>query len=532
MGRALQAHIPAPVGGLNTVDPGYALPELDCPLLYNMIGGENGLRVRQGYKEWCTGLTGATNNAVRTMLPFFGSGTSGSADRLFACTSSGIWSVGASSAMPPSVLTFTSSAGDAGRGVARGIVNSANAHFLMYCDEQNGYHVYTEGTDSWAAVTAGAGATQINGVDPANFVFVTVWKNWVLFVEKNTSKMWFGAAVRSLYGTVTSFDFGSQFRHGGNLVGLWSSTGDYGAGMDDHLVAISSSGDVVVYKGTDPNSASAFSIVGQWFIGGVPKGRKIATPFGGDLLILGSVGVMQLSKLAMNQQFGESPQYETRKIANYFSKQVQLYSTINGWSIAVHPEDGTLLVMIPTADDTATGQLAMSLRTMGWSQYRDLPILSAEAWGRKLYFGTADGRVCIHTDYLDNVNLAGTSFSLIKFSGITAFRNNGNAAMKHVEGIRATYLYEGGIIATKEEARFRYDLTEATAPAPSASNNSNAFDTAQFDTATFGGDFATQQLMRGATGCGPDVAIAFAGAVSSRTVLVGFDVAYKQGRIL
>jgi hypothetical protein len=50
--------------------------------------------------------------------------------------------------------------------------------------------------------------------------------------------MWFGSAVNALYGTVTSWDFGSKFKHGGNLVGLWSWTVDGGIGIDDYLVAI------------------------------------------------------------------------------------------------------------------------------------------------------------------------------------------------------------------------------------------------------------------------------------------------------
>jgi hypothetical protein len=95
----IQAHIPAPVGGLNTVSPGYQMPDLDCPVLYNLVGAENGLRSRFGYKEWCTGVGSST---VATIMPFAGSTTSGSKDKLFA-TSTGtakIYDVSASSATP------------------------------------------------------------------------------------------------------------------------------------------------------------------------------------------------------------------------------------------------------------------------------------------------------------------------------------------------------------------------------------------------------------------------------------------------
>jgi hypothetical protein len=527
----IQAHIPAPVGGLNTVSPGYQMPDLDCPVLYNLVGAENGLRSRLGYKEWCTGVGAST---VPTIMPFAGSSTNGSKDKLFA-TSTGtakIYDVSASSATPSSVLNFASSTGDAGWGVSHSVVNSAGAHFLMYFDEVNGYHVYTESTDTWAAVAAGAGATQINGVTPGNLVFGTVWKNFVLFVEKDTSKMWFGSSTNALYGTVTSFDFGSKFRHGGNLVGLWSWTTDGGIGLDDYLVAISSGGDVVIYQGTDPNSATTFGIRGVWYVGGVPAGRRIATDFGGDLLILSTIGVVPISKLVSGSEMADTSQYATQKIGNVFSRAATTYGSSKGWSLRVHPEDSTIIVTLPADDTGNTSQLAMSLLTRGWSVYRSLPIIAAEGWSRKLYFGTADGRVCQNTGYLDNLNLAATSYSSIDCSLITAFRNMGNGRQKQIQIIRPTILSESGVNALSSAARYRYDLTEVSPPSSMPSNASNVWDTALWDTAKWGGAYQTLQSSTGAVGMGPDAAVACRFSATSRTVLVGFDVVFTQGEML
>src|ERR1700686_3906332 len=147
-----QGHIPAPIGGLNTVDGGFLLPETDCPLLYNMTAAENGLRSRFGAQEWCTGLAGIADNTVRSVLPFRGSHKNGSTDKLFACTSQGIYDVSASSGAPPLVVTFPTQTGDAGYGICTVVVNSSGGHFLLYCDEENGYYVYTEATASWTKV--------------------------------------------------------------------------------------------------------------------------------------------------------------------------------------------------------------------------------------------------------------------------------------------------------------------------------------------------------------------------------------------
>jgi hypothetical protein len=146
-GTVTTVSIPAPMGGLNTIDPGYGMPETDCPLLYNMVGAENGLRCRLGSREWCTNLTGLVDNEVRTILPFSGSTTA--SDKLFACTSTGIWDVTASSQAPSQVVGFSKQTGNAGYGTACVFVNFSGGHFLLYCDEENGYLTYSEANTAW-----------------------------------------------------------------------------------------------------------------------------------------------------------------------------------------------------------------------------------------------------------------------------------------------------------------------------------------------------------------------------------------------
>src|SRR5205085_629605 len=123
-----------------------------------------------------------------------------------------------------------------------------------------------------------------------------------------------------------------------------------------------------------------FGIKGVWFVGGVPKGRRIATDYGGDLLILSSVGVVPVSTLTAGAETADTSQYATRKIGNLFNRSMSRSGGLKGWSLHIHPEDATLLITVPVADGQNTTQLAMSLLTRGWAQYRDVPMLSAEAW--------------------------------------------------------------------------------------------------------------------------------------------------------
>jgi len=629
-------HFPAPVGGLDTLSPASQIPLTHCLRAYNLISSDAGLRARLGSQEWVTGLTGASDNTVRTIIPFMGSDGSGQ-NRLFATTSSGIWDVtsqgapttvwagataytvgahvtsnsntyacktagtsAASGGLPatwaattayvigdrvrnsnnvyicttggtsagadgPSgtgtgitdgtvvwdyqsaetsvsdgtvtwryvsnntapvlELAFATTTGRAGWGVCTTLVTTAG-HFLVYCDEVNGAYLYTESSDTWVKYTSGAGAGQINGVDPANLVACTVFKQRLWFVQRDSAKAWY-LDTAAVSGAATSFNLGSKFRQGGDLRGLWNWTGDGGAGIDDRLVAISGGGDVVIYEGTDPTDSLLFGLKGVWSVGQVPKGRRFATSHGGDVLIITRGGPVAVSDLVSG-----SNQYSTAPIANLFNRLPSSRYSLDGWSARIHPEDNALIVTIPTYDGSETEQAAMSLSSKAWTEYRDLDLLSCDAFDGTLYYGTPDGKVCKNSGYVDGVTLADPSaYTAIQWRLLTGFHNFGNANQKQVQIIRPTVLCDGGNPAFTAEARYRYSLAEVDSVSPGAFGSS-AWDSGVWDSAVWGGEYSATQQVGGAVGIGSEFAIAIRGTATSRTVLVGLDAAYKQGGLL
>lgn len=577
--------LPAPTGGVNAVDPASAMPVTDCLWAYNLIASEYGLRTRLGYREYFTGLTGALANDVRQILTFKGAAASGSGDRVFALTSTGIWDVttsreawvastayvigdivvadgkyytcdtnGTSAASPatgPSgsganiadgttqwdytglvrVLDFAITSGDAGYGIAHTFVNSAGAHFLLYCDEANGYHVYTSSTDAWAAISMGGGGTQISGVDPTTFRYVHIFKNRVCFTAADSQTMYYLAAG-TLYGAATAFPLGAQFKSGGDLVGLWSWTFDGGAGIDDALVAISRGGDVAVYLGSDVSSANTFAIKGIWRVGGVPAGREIAHSVGGDLWILTRNGIRSAAELIAG--FPDSTKWPTAKIANTFNQLMLTRATLKRWKMRIHPEENALILMVPEADNSADAtQWAMSLANRSWTPYRDLPIYSAEVHAGKFYFGTTDGRVCIHDGTIDAVTLADTSvYSQIEWSLLTSYQSLGSPNVKQVQMVRPELLSQTASPTVETTVKYDYDLIEPATPSVVASSSSGVWDSGLWDTAIWGGDYNAETSVRGAVGMGRKVAIAIRGNARSRTTLVGIDVHFTVGGIL
>lgn len=598
-GQTLEsAVIPAPTGGINTMDAGPNMPPTDCIYAYNLLASEYGLRSRLGFREWCTGLTGSLDNTVRSVIAFAGNATSGTDDKLFATTDTGIWDVSASSATPTQVQAFASSANDAGRSYGTAMSTVAG-RFLVLCDEENGLHYYTATGASWAAGASGvtqlweasttyeignqvvlggnvyvcdtdgvsaasggptgtgtnivdgttrwdyvsAASTNVIGTsladqqaglsaDPSKFVFSTVFKNRLMFVERDTARVWF-MPINSLYGTATSMDLGVRMRTGGSLVGLYNWSYDGGSGMDTLLVGISSAGDVVIYQGTDPSSATTWGLKGTWSVGGVPAGRRVATDYGGELLILSSLGVVPISKLVVGGATEDSRLYATAKIANLFSRLMQSRRTMDGWAVHIHPTDNALVVLVPSSSSTADSEpLVMAMQTRGWSQYRDLPIFSADSWNGEFYFGTRDGRVCWNTDYVDEVLLSDpTSYANVEWSVLTAFRNLGNSRQKRIVQMRPTILSGGPYPTVQCTARYGYNFLEPSNPSANPLSLSGLWDTGVWDSAIWGGEFSPYQPAQGGIGMGREAAVAVRGTAASRTTLVDIHVLFEQGGI-
>ncbi len=431
---------------------------------------------------------------------------------------------------PSPVHSFSITSGRAGHGVCHVHVTTAG-HFLLYWDEENGLHIYTESTGLWAAVALGGGGTEISGVDPANLVFGSVFKGRVWMVEKDTANLWY-LATGAVYGVATKFALSTKLKAGGPIRGIWSWTYDGGSGVDDSLVAVSAGGDVVIYQGTDPASALTFGIVGVWGVGDLPEGRELCTDYGGELLLLTRTGIIPLSKLVKGGSGTSVTDYATAKISNLFNAAMLSKATTAGWTMRLHPEENALMVTVPEAEGSATTQLMMSLATGGWSRYRDLPIYANAVFGGKMYFGTVDGAVCINDGYVDGRPLIDpTEYTPVQYSGIGAFFDLKNANQKQVQFIRPRFLGQSTAPSFEVAARYDFDLTELD-PVSAGVGTGSLWDVAVWDTAVWGGDYSPSTAVRGAAGMGVNVAMAWRGAAVDRTILVKFEVGFTQGGAL
>lgn len=524
--------IPAPMGGLNTVDSLASMPPGDAVQLINLIAGDGGLRPRSGWREHRIGGT----TEIRSILPFMS--MSAANDKLFATKQTGIFDVTASAgSFPAAAVTFGTSDSNSGFGESTVFVNSGG-HFLIYCDESNGYYYYSEAAGgSWTYVSGVA----LTGVNPNNLVAPLAFKGRLWFVEKNSTRAWYLPAG-FITGAASQFDFGQQFPSGGHLRALYAWTQDGLNGPDDYLVAVASTGDIVVYAGTDPAVAGAWRKVGSINVGGVPNGRRLGFAYGGDLLLLTRQGLLPMSQVFTGKSLLSPDMYASRKVRSLILDLMNERAFQPGWAIMQCPRDSTLIISYPKADYDATySQVVMSLVTRGWSEYESLPIFCGAVWHNDLYFGTADGRVCVNDGDVDSYTLDNdpNNQEPVVWAMLPAFSNFNSLQQKRANFLQPRFLTEGTNPDVVIEARFDFNVTAPVLPGTSGSVvTADTWDgvTTFWDTAVWqvGGksDRTVFSERKGATGMGVYATVAMVGASSKPFAYIGCDLWLDMGGVL
>ncbi|MDY6498001.1 hypothetical protein, partial [Clostridioides difficile] len=148
-----------------------------------------------------------------------------------------------------------------------------------------------DGTN-WTKVD-GASTYAITGVTTSTLNNIEVFKNRVWFTQAGTLNAWY-LPTSAIAGAATAFPLQGIATLGGYLTGIGTWTIDAGYGVDDLLVFCTSKGQIIVYKGTDPASATTWALVGVWNVG-TPVGPRCLYKYSGDLLYICQDGVLPLS---------------------------------------------------------------------------------------------------------------------------------------------------------------------------------------------------------------------------------------------
>lgn len=530
---------PPPIGGLNARDALSAMPPTDAYGLINWIPQNYGVRSRKGYAEWATNLTGG---AVGTVLNWFGPAITipGTVNfqiaptslpgKVFAATDDGFWDI-TNSTNAPSIDQALSGTDNAGVVSSANFANSAGG-WLLACSETDGYFTYSG--SAWNKVLLGGGAAEVSVTDPTKFCAVAVWKRRAWFVVKGTAKVAYLPAD-AIYGAGTFLDLGPLLKHGGAVAWISTWTIDAGEGIDDFLVIAGENGDILVYKGTDPASSTTFGLVGSWYAGEIPKGRKCFTTFGGDLLIVSNLGIIPLSYITRggtNVLSAGNGNY-TEKIQQLFAQDISTSFNFFGWEIIQVPRENLMLVTVPFTQNTRFLQYALNVSNNKWCQFHGMPLNCVKSVANWPLAGTIDGRVLIlFTDYLDNSLLSGTPGNPI--AGVIApafsyFQKEGDfSTNKHFLMARTTWLSQAKPgYAVQMNTDFKAGVPGAITFVASASGA--MWDTAKWDQAVWGGGQNTYAEWQTVNGYGFAGQISIATLVQYDTILASIDYMLETG---
>ena len=530
--------VPACVGGVNALDSLMQMPPSDCIYTYNAMPVEYGLRLRKGYREWATGADGD----VRTIISYKSNADEAN-DKLWAATENGIYDITLfNTTAPVEDVTFTVPGEKAGYGVQCEFTNDASDHYLFYADRENGLHQYTTAV-GWEVPTGwtydpGDGTPIDFPVADIAFIMVHKLRIWVIL--EGSDDAWY-LPLYSVAGELRKFTFGSKMVHGGDLMGLYTWSMDGGEGIDDHLIAVSRSGDVMVYKGEDPEITGAadplatnpWSLIGSWFVGEIPDSRRVAISEGSELYLLSTYGITSLRDLLQGTTADNNIKSTSAKVNRFLRADVQSGINRHEWSINVNPEDGFMQVVTPEPSSTPYVQYNQNLSTKAWGFWEAVPMISGNTWNGEYYIGSKSGVVYLYDGAYDKTLLNGTQGLPVAFRLLTSFSGLDNHALyKNIGFIRPIGIL-AGTASVNVQSVFDYRVeTPIAAPPASIVGGGDLWDSGLWDTAVWDFSLRGASIPIGAMGIGRAVAIGMSGNASARFTLVGWDVSYTIGGML
>lgn len=406
--------ITAPVRGLNAVDSIAGMQSEDALVAENVVCYPDRVEMRYGDAAHSTGYAKSVK-ALHTYTGF-------AAESLWATTDDGVFNATAAGAVGAAAIALTN-------GQTQGVTLATGAGVFLTLFNGTDSCVQYDGA-VWAAIAAFA------GVNTNTLIAGETYKQRMYLIQKNTLTLWY-LGVNAVAGAATSYPLGAIFRRGGSLKAIGTWTVDGGVGPDDHLVVVTTAGEVAVFSGTNPADPAAWFLRGVFYIG-EPVGNNCLYKFGGEILCLTKGGLLPLSRALQTASIDRSPAISNR-IRQLFADLMLLYGATPGWQMISHPDVPFLLVNVP---GTTTGlQLVMHAQTGAWSTFS---AWQANCWARmagQLYYG---GATYVRKGW-SGASDSGVNIVASIFSAFTVLNYN---RTKHIVNIRPMFRSNGNFSFT------------------------------------------------------------------------------------
>lgn len=445
---------PAAVGGLNRRDAKADMPITDANVLTNVIPYPTFCAVRRGHIQHATGITGQ----VETLMEWAGP----SSRKLLAAASTIIYDVTSGGAASSSITGLT----------------NARWQWVNFATSGGSFLVIANGADSVRNFDGSSWTTPaITGVTSADLINVCAWKERLWFIEKNSTDAWY-LPVNSIAGAAVRYPLGALLEGGGKLVAADSLSYDSGTGPDSLLAFISDKGQVLIFQGTDPSSASTFALVNNFIIGS-PIGNRPLLRVGGDLAVISVDGIVSLIAMSNKDRSASDQAAITNKIQDLFNDYARDYRSNFGWQGQIYPLGSYVLFNIPLST-TQYNQLVMNTETGSWCLFEGM---NGACWGLlndDIYFGGNGVVYKADTSFQDDGGI-------ISFDYQGAFNNFGQKSRKkHFQMIRSLMLTNGSPTIL-QSMNVDFSDVEPTGTLTPTAPPTSTWDDGDWDSALWGG---------------------------------------------
>ncbi len=228
---------------------------------------------------------------------------------------------------------------------------------------------------------------------------VSVSKQRLWFVERNSLKVWYPTTAGNISGILQSFDLSQVARFGGHLVSVANWTQDGGQGIDDLTVFITSEGEALVYSGSDINNADEWKLRGSYKIS-KPIGYDCLVSYQGDIIVISEDGYIPLSRALPLEQANSSQIAFSDAIAPLVAERTQKYGARSGWQGIIYGRGGYGIFNVPIGAQFE--QHVINVNNGAWCRFTGINSCYWAEFAHKMYFGSSDGVYLFDEGFSDN----------------------------------------------------------------------------------------------------------------------------------
>jgi hypothetical protein len=299
---------------------------------------------------------------------------------------------------------------------------------------------------------------------------------------------------------------------------------DAGYGVDDNLVFMTSEGEVIVYRGTDPSSAATWALAGVWKLGS-PIGTRAMLKWAGDLLILTYDGLLPLAQSLQSSRLDPRVAL-SNKIQGAIAAATTAYGGNHaavGWQVVYSAKNNAVWINVPVAEGQQQ-QYVMNTITTSWCNFTGWSANCWEIYKDEPYFG-GDGYVAqawtsTYTDDTSNIST----------NALQAFNYFGSRGVKKYFTRARPSIFTNGQPNIFVGMNIDFEVGDNSAALSFSGSIPGIWGTGTWDYASWGANLAITNNWQGITGIG------YAGALQLKSASSGIqiewastDVVYQTG---